>query len=66
MLLANGIALGPLAMILLDPINKLIGNVVPFDLLHSVMTEARATLWWAAGVASLGIIVSIVPQRPPE
>lgn len=56
--LSNGIAFGPLIMIVLDPFNKQLG-LLPVDLLQIAMLEARVTLWWGAALASLTILVSL-------
>jgi hypothetical protein len=52
---ANGLTFGPLLMIAIDPINKVLG-IVPIDLLRTVVFEARLTLWWAAVVAGLRVM----------
>jgi hypothetical protein len=56
--LSNGIAFGPLIMIVLDPINKQF-NLLPIDLFQVAMLEARVTLWWGAALASLNILVGL-------
>ncbi len=53
-LLATGISLGPLSMIVLDPFLQLAGSKL--SLLNIVMNEGRATLWWAAAVATMHLV----------
>jgi hypothetical protein len=57
-LFANGIALGPLMMILLSPLPQEIGWHI--DLLEIVVNEARITIFLAAGWASLQLSREIV------
>ena len=57
-LLATGILLGPLFLILLDPLGQELGYST--RLLSIVLSEGRATLWWAAAVASLYLIWDII------
>lgn len=52
-LLASGISLGPLLLILVDPLAQLAGF---HGLLAAVLAEGRATLWWAAAVAALYVL----------
>lgn len=54
LLLATGISLGPLLMILFDPFLQLTGSGV--SLLDIVVKEGRATLWWAAAVATIHLV----------
>jgi hypothetical protein len=56
--LSNGIAFGPLIMIVLDPINKQF-SLLPIDLFQVAMLEARVTLWWGSALASLNILVGL-------
>jgi hypothetical protein len=49
--LANGLSLGPLLLIILDPIAQVTG--LSGSLLEIVLSQGRVTLWWAAVVASL-------------
>jgi hypothetical protein len=57
-LLATGISLGPLLLIVLDPLAQELGYST--RLLAIVLAEGRATLWWAASVASLYLIRDII------
>jgi hypothetical protein len=50
--LASGMSLGPLLLIILDPLAELLG----VGLLKIVLEQSRATLWWAAVVASLYVV----------
>lgn len=52
-LLASGISLGPLLLILLDPLAQFLSYG---SLLAPVLAEGRATLWWAAAVATLYVL----------
>jgi hypothetical protein len=56
-LLATGISLGPLVLIIFDPIAQELGYGT--RLLSIVLSEGRATLWWAAAVASLYLVRDI-------
>jgi hypothetical protein len=56
-LLATGISLGPLLMIIIDPLAQAFGFQP--RLLGLVLAEGRATLWWAAAVASLYLVRDI-------
>lgn len=62
-LAANGLTMGPLLMIVLDPLNKYIG-VVDMDLLQAAISEARLTLWWAALVAAVNMVLTLFPSAP--
>ena len=53
-LLAAGLTLGPLLLILADPITQTFG--LTGSLLELVLAEGRATLWWAAAVAVVYIV----------
>jgi hypothetical protein len=57
-LLATGISLGPLLLIIADPLGQELGYNT--RLLSIVLTEGRATLWWAAAVATLYLLRDIV------
>jgi hypothetical protein len=57
-LLATGISLGPLILIIFDPFAQTIGYTP--RLLTIVLDEGRATLWWAAVVATLYLVRDIV------
>jgi hypothetical protein len=57
-LLATGISLGPLLLIILDPLGQELGYRT--RLLTIVLSEGRATLWWAACVASLYLVQDIL------
>ena len=63
-LAANGLTMGPLLMIVLDPLNKYIG-AVDMDLLQAAISEARLTLWWAALVAAVNMVLTLFPSTPP-
>jgi hypothetical protein len=63
-LAANGLTMGPLLMIVLDPLNKYIG-VVDMDLLQAAISEARLTLWWAALVAAVNMVLTLLPSTSP-
>ena len=52
--LASGMSLGPLLLIILDPIAQTSG--LSGSLLEIVLSEGRATLWWAAVVAALYVV----------
>jgi hypothetical protein len=56
-LLATGISLGPLLLIIFDPVGQELGYST--RLLSIVLAEGRATLWWSAAVASLYLIRDI-------
>jgi hypothetical protein len=56
-LLATGISLGPLLLILLDPVGQELGYET--RLLGIALQEGRATLWWAAAVAILNLVRDI-------
>jgi len=56
--LSNGIAFGPLIMIVLDPFSKQL-DLLAVDLFQIAMLEARVTLWWGAALASLTIMVTL-------
>ena len=64
--LSNGIAFGPLIMIVLDPFNKQL-DLLAVDLFQIAMLEARVTLWWGAALASLTILVTLfkIPNGSP-
>jgi hypothetical protein len=60
-LVATGISLGPLLMILIDPFVHLAGLhgiqlLSGVHLLNIVIAEDRATLWWAALVATIYLL----------
>jgi hypothetical protein len=65
-LLAAGLSLGPLLLILLDPIVQVTGlsngpiaeslGLKGRSLLELVVGEGRTTLWWAAAVAAVYVI----------
>jgi hypothetical protein len=55
--------MGPLLMIVLDPLNKYIG-AVDMDLLQAAISEARLTLWWAALVAAVNMVLTLFPSAP--
>ncbi len=57
-LLATGISLGPLLLIIFDPLGQELGFQT--RLLSIVLSEGRATLWWAACVASLYLVRDII------
>ncbi|UEM21707.1 hypothetical protein JL100_002740 [Skermanella mucosa] len=59
-LAANGLTLGPLVMIVFDPLNKYL-MLVDLDLLQIAVTEARLTLWWAALVAAVNMLLTLFP-----
>lgn len=52
--LASGMSLGPLILIILDPLSATFG--VTSSLLEIVLSEGRATLWRAAVVAPLYVV----------
>ena len=53
-IIASGMSLGPLLLIAIDPITESLG--LTGSLLDVVLSEGRATLWWAAIVAALYVI----------
>ena len=58
LLLANGIALGPLLLIMLSPV---VGYFSPnMDLLEIAMSEGKATVFWAAAYASIQLVRDIL------
>jgi hypothetical protein len=57
-LLATGISLSPLGLIIFDPLAQAAG--FQDRLLDIVLNEGRATLWWAAAVASLYLVRDIL------
>lgn len=59
---ASSLTVGPLLMILLDPLNKQFG-IIDLDFLQTVVTEARVTLWFACFVALINTVVSILRPR---
>jgi len=56
--LASGMSLGPLLLIIFDPVAQLFD--MSESLLGIVISEGRATLWWAAVVAALYVIKGLV------
>jgi hypothetical protein len=61
-LMGLSLSLGPLLMILADPMVK----VVPFlklDLLNVVINESRITLWFSAFVACVNAGLSLIKPR---
>jgi hypothetical protein len=55
--LANGLSLGPLLMIVADPLLELSGiRLGPTEL---VMVQARLVLWWGAAVAAIHILKAL-------
>lgn len=64
-LAGNGLTLGPLAMIVADPVNKGL-SLFNVDLLQTAMMESRVTLWWAAFSAGLSVILSLQPPSSPS
>ena len=56
-LLATGISLGPLLLIVIDPLAQYLGY--PNRLIALVLSEGRATLWWACSVAVLYLLRDI-------
>ncbi len=59
---SSSLSLGPILMILFDPLNKMVG-VFNVDLLDLVMREARLTLWFACAIALLNTILSLMKPR---
>jgi hypothetical protein len=57
-LLGTGISLGPLLLIVFDPVAQIFGYGT--SLLSIVLNEGRTTLWWAAFVASLYLVRDIL------
>jgi hypothetical protein len=57
-LLATGISLGPLLLIIFDPVGQELGYST--RLLSIVLNEGRTTLWWAACVATLYLVRDII------
>jgi hypothetical protein len=49
-LMGSGLSVGPLLIMLVDPINKKLA-IVPIDLLTTIVTEARVTLLFACFLA---------------
>jgi hypothetical protein len=56
--LASGMSLGPLLLIIFDPVTQLLGTRTRF--FEIVISEGRATLWWAAVVAALYVVRDLV------
>jgi predicted Kef-type K+ transport protein len=50
-----GISLGPLLMIVFDPVARLTGYF-SVSWLELVLTEGRMVLWWAAAIATLRLV----------
>jgi hypothetical protein len=61
-LMGSGLAVGPMVMILTDPLNKAIG-VIPVDMMAIVMREARVTLWFSCFMALLNVITTLLKPR---
>lgn len=52
--LANGLAFGTMALVLVSPVFQLAG--VKANLLDIAVREEKLTLWWAAAVAAVNLI----------
>ncbi|MEL6060753.1 MULTISPECIES: hypothetical protein [unclassified Methylobacterium] len=65
LLLANGIAVGPLMLIMLSPLPSLIGWNA--DFLDIAMNEGRITIFWAAAFATAQLLIDVFspPNRHP-
>lgn len=61
-LMGSAMTDGPLLMILLDPLNKE-RQLIPVDLLGTVVNEARPTLWFAAFLALINTAMSLLRAR---
>ena len=57
-LLANGIALGPLLLIVASPLPQMLGYRKP-DLLEIALNEGRATIFWAATYAIIQLLLDV-------
>ena len=57
LLLANGMAVGPLLLIMASPVPQLLGWRV--DLLDIAVNEGRATIFWAAAYATIQLLLDI-------
>ena len=62
-LMASGLTVGPLLMIVLDPLNKGLFRVLSVDMLGLVMNEARTSLWFACFLALVNTTMSILKSR---
>ena len=58
LLLANGIALGPLLLIVASPVPQLLGYKEP-DLLDIALNEGRVTIFWAAMYATIQLLLDV-------
>jgi len=61
-LMGLSLSIGPLLMILLDPLVKII-PFVRLDLLNVVISESRITLWFSAFVACVNAGLSLIKPR---
>lgn len=56
--LANGLAFGTMALVLLSPVFQIAG--VKISLLDIAVKEEKLTLWWAAAVAAVNLIWTLL------
>lgn len=56
--LANGLSFGTMLLVLLSPLFQLAG--VRANLLDIAVKEEKLTLWWAAAVAAINIIRTLL------
>ena len=61
-LLGTGLSLGPLLLIVADPLLQVLG--LELNLVQLVVLQARAVLWWGAAVAVLYIMKDLVESAP--
>lgn len=61
-LMASGLTVGPMAMILADPLNKIFG-LIDADLIGVVMHDARTTLWFACFLALMNTMANLFRPR---
>ena len=57
LLLANGMAVGPLLLIMASPFPQLVGWNI--DLLETAINEGRVTIFWAAAYATIHLLLDV-------
>jgi hypothetical protein len=65
-LMSGALSIGPLLMIVFDPLFKNISYTQSIDLLQIILSESRITLWFAAFLALINAVIGLLRSRYPR